>query len=479
LFVNVADILGNPVNSTFVTINTEWDNRVQLDQTVNDTSEANLQAFTFSDSNWNTSGPATATGITTAFHQRASSLAPTKEGNCYDPDNDGCDTYYTKFADAEEDIQEQILEYEGAEVIISGFAAGTVTIDLLPDIISNITNLEFLAPIDIDKLKFLLPGTTDEIGVIQATRNIIDTYKLTAQQTGSALGHNIKIELNTLEEDVEYNFIDSIEDSPVGGSNIVNYTVVDINNLVDESLYAIPFTPIPDPEGLDALIAGAELRSTVTIPGAGVKYFNNGLPLTDDSEIINQAVEILSGSVFSPGAIKASSADIELYGDVAVYEMRSIILKNVSNLIKGITIRRARPITINNSISQRKLFPHQLKDGRVYFFENTDVHLESVANLSNYTPSTDSPISIILRGGDLYIDGNINESGDPTPIGLIVMESNTDTNELTKGGHLYVHADVTDMVEVSIFADGPMFRYTSSVCFNSSDGLRETNFVDG
>lgn len=470
LYVNVADILGNPISPAFVTFNTDFNNKVQLDQTVNDTSPANL--ITPITTAWNTSGPATSGGITTAYHQRVSSIAPTKEGNCYDPDNDGCDVYYTKFA--EETIQDQILEYLGGSVTVTVPAVGTVTVNPLPFVGSNIKNLEFVAPVDIDKLKFVLPGTSEEIGVIQATRNTIDTFNVHAQETG-ALSGTIELELNTLEEDVEYNFIYSIDDSPVGGSNLLTSTANNLNEL--GKLFAIPFAPNPEAESLTAMLAGAEIKSTITIPAFGVKYFNNGLPLTDDSEIINQAVEILSGSVFSPSAIKASSeAEVELYGDVAVYEMRDRVLKDVSSLIRGTTTRSAGAVKIHDSMSKEDLLPHQLKDGRVYFFEDTDVYLESVDILSKFT---DSPISIILRGGDLYINGNINESGDPTPIGLIVLESNTDTKEDTKGGHIYVHADVTDMVEVSIYADGPMFRYVPGVCFNSTDGLREPNFVDG
>lgn len=477
LYVNVADILGNPIDPLFVNFNTEWDNRVQKDQTINDTSPGNL--ISIIETAWGTSGPATSGGVTTAYHQRVSSVAPTKEGNCYDPDNDGCDVYYTKFA--EETIQDQVLEYLGGSVTVTVPAVGSVTVDPLPFVGSTISNLEFAAPVDIDKVKYLLPGNPpEEIGVIQSTRNTIDTFKINASLKGASLGHNIKLELNTLEPDVVYNFIDNIDQSPAGGLNFKDLTVAAINALSNNELFAIPFAPNPDPEGLESYIAGAELRSTVTIPAFGVKYFNNGLPLTDDSEIINQAVEIISGSVFSPGAIKASSeADVTLYGDVAVYETRDRVLKDVTSLIKGITIPSVGTITINDATSESELQRNKLKDGRVYFFENTDVHLESVDVLHNFAPSTKDPISIILRGGDLYIDGNINGASVSGPVGLIALESNTDTNEDTKGGHIYVNANVTDMVEVSIFADGPMYRYVPGICFNSTDGLREPNFVDG
>lgn len=476
LFINVADILGNPVNPGFVTINTNWNDTVQKDQTINDTSEKNLGAI--GKSKWNTSGPKTTLGFGT-HHQEITSIAPTTEGNCYDPEGDGCDVYYAKFA--EDTIQPQLLTYEGGDVTITIPAVGTVTVNPLPIVNSAINNLEFVAPIEIDRAKFLLPGNPPkEISVIQSTRNAIDTFKITGIANGILPEHKISVELKSIENDVEYNFIDNIDASPVGASNIVTHTLASLNALANNELYAIPFTPSPDPNALATLVAGAELETVINLPSLDVKYYNNGLPLNDDSEIINQTVEILSGSIFSPGSIQAASdQEVTLYGDAAVYESRTSVLKDVSDLIRGTTITGGGTFTIDGTTSELALASNSLKDGRVYFFENTDVHLEDLSNLAGFAPSVDSPISIIVRSGDLYIDGNINELGDPTPIGLIALESSTDSAEATKGGHIYVHADVTDMVEVSIFADGPMYRYADGVCFNASDGLREPNFVDG
>ncbi|MFC1599886.1 hypothetical protein ACFL3T_02555 [Patescibacteria group bacterium] len=484
LFIHIADILGNPITDPSVTvdISTNWIDTIQRDQTIDDQSGLNLATSTYPrNTNGFTvnTGPATTTGgVIGSYYAPITSNAPTDEGNCYDPDNDGCDFYYREFADV--DIPEQKLEYLGGSVTITVPSLGSVTVDPIPFVTSDIRNMDFVAPIEIDNLSFMLPGNTPEpIGVIQATRNKIDTFNITAKKNGDASNESITLELTSLEDDVKYNFIDTINDNPFFGSNIKTLTYNTINALTDNEIYAIPFTPnLESAEDLLNLVAGAELRSTIEY--GSIKYYNNGLPRTDDSEIINQTVAILSGSVFSPGAIQASSeAEVTIYGDVAVYEMRTRVLEDVSSLIRGITIPSVGTFTIDDTTTETELANHSLKKGRIYFFEDTDVHLESMALLPDYAPSTDSPISIILRGGDLYVDGNINEFGDPTPIGLIVLESNTDTNEATKGGHIYVKNNVTDMVEVSIFADGPMYRYVDGICFNSTDGLREPNFVDG
>jgi len=482
LYVHVADILGNSINHPSITydLDLEWLDTVQLNQTVDDQSAGNLGAVDRPD----TLNPGqvrkfdfTSGGVLHSWYYEVKSIAPTDEGNCYDPDNDGCDFYYKEFA--EDEIADQTLEYLGGSLTLTVPTVGSVTIDPVPFVTNNIRTLEFAPAVEVNELSFLLPGNPPKpINVIQSTRNTVDTFEIGAVKRGNPGAEEITLELSSLEDDVDYNFIFSIDDSPLDGSNILNLTVQDINNFIDGKFYAIPFTPSPESaDDLLNMIAGAELKTTVNIPGKGLVYYSNGLPRTDDSEIINQTVEILSGSVFSPGAIKASSeADVELYGDVAVYEARDQINRDVSNLTKGVSVPNIGTITINDATSLSALEPHMLKNGRVYYFEDTDVELESIEQLKGH--SNNEPISIILRGGDLYIDGNINDSGNEVPVGLIVLESSTDSAEDTKGGHIYVNSLVTDMVEVSIFADGPMFRYVPGICYNTTDGLREPNFVD-
>ena len=130
------------------------------------------------------------------------------------------------------------------------------------------------------------------------------------------------------------------------------------------------------------------------------------------------------------------------------------------------------------SANAAELENYALKNGRVYYFNNRDVRIRNTAVLTNVEP--DRPITIIVEGGDIYVDSNI-DTGNA--IGLIALESRTDTSQATGGGHIYVRDNVTDMINVSIFADGPMFRYTTDVCFfwdNDGTGtpsLRAPNYV--
>jgi hypothetical protein len=252
------------------------------------------------------------------------------------------------------------------------------------------------------------------------------------------------------------------------------------SSLPSGEYYAIPF--VPDIQ-LAEQITGAMLRSTIEVFGTGgVKYFNNGLPRTDDSVILNQSAEIVSGSVFSPGAREVTTgAEVPLFGDRAVYELRTDILEDVSGLIRGIqpTDGTNSEFTIDAGVDETVLDDYALKDGRVYYFKNYDLHLESTDPLTSVVG--DRPITLIVEGGDIYVDTNI-DTGEA--FGLISLESRTDDSEATGGGHIYVRDDVTDMVEVSIFSDGPMYRYTDNVCFywgidsTGSEALRAPNFVE-
>lgn len=142
----------------------------------------------------------------------------------------------------------------------------------------------------------------------------------------------------------------------------------------------------------------------------------------------------------------------------------------------------ALPVTINDGTTPDTLYQNAFKDNRLYYFENQDVTVENLDNLIDV--ANGKPITIILKGGDLYIRNNIDY--DDNEFGFIVFESDEDNDQETKGGRIYIHADVTDMINVHMFSDGPVFRYNNSVCYytgtygptNNLTGLREPNFVD-
>ena len=499
LFVHVADITGTPVvdipGQVKVDIGTAWYDSVYLDQTVEDPTAPDDGKFS-SDNTGAVSKPgigandlvykadATTGGIPNSYHGAVRSIAPTDGGNCWDGDGDGsCYTgdgnyFYKNFG---EDIPDQKLEYEGATVTVTIIPTGeTWTESITPLGYAGGRVMEFLPIVDIPVLDFMLPGNPPRpANVIQATRNKEDVFNIRGQlNTPWAPGYRISLDLEQDNPDVYFQFIENLDDVPVAERPI---PPLEFNSTLPiGEYYAIPF--VPDIQ-LAEQITGAMIRSTIELFGSGgVKYFNNGLPRTDESVILNQSAEIVSGSVFSPGAKEVTKgAEVPLFGDTAVYELRTQILGDVSGLIRGIEpVQGANTeFTIDAGVNATVLDDYALQNGRVYYFKNYDLHLESTDPLTSVMP--DRPITLIVEGGDIYIDTNIDTD---EAFGLISLESRTDDSEATGGGHIYVRDDVTDMVEVSIFSDGPMYRYTDEVCFywgNDSTGtpaLRAPNFVE-
>jgi len=499
LFVHVADITGTPVvdipGQVKVDIGTAWYDSVYLDQTVEDPTAPDDGKFS-SDNTGAVIKPgigandlvykadATTGGIPNSYHGAVRSIAPTDGGNCWDGDGDGsCYTgdgnyFYKNFG---EDIPDQKLEYEGATVTVTIIPTGeTWTESITPLGYAGGRVMEFLPIVDIPVLDFMLPGNPPRpANVIQATRNKEDVFNIRGQlNTPWAPGYRISLDLEQDNPDVYFQFIESLDDVPVAERPI---PPLEFNSTLPiGEYYAIPF--VPDIQ-LAEQITGAMIRSTIELFGSGgVKYFNNGLPRTDESVILNQSAEIVSGSVFSPGAKEVTKgAEVPLFGDTAVYELRTQILGDVSGLIRGIEpVQGANTeFTIDAGVNATVLDDYALQNGRVYYFKNYDLHLESTDPLTSVMP--DRPITLIVEGGDIYIDTNIDTD---EAFGLISLESRTDDSEATGGGHIYVRDDVTDMVEVSIFSDGPMYRYTDEVCFywgNDSTGtpaLRAPNFVE-
>lgn len=496
LFVHVADITGTPVvdvpGQVDVEIITRWVDNVHLDQTVEDAGAPDDGRYA-ADNNGAVLKPGiagndltyeatpTTGGVPNSYYGKVTSVAPTDGGNCWDGDGDGsCYTgdenyFYKNFG---ENIPDQTLKYDGATVTITVIPTGEVWSEAIQPLgYPGGREMEFLPIVDIPTLSFMLPGNPPiAANIIQATRNKEDVFNI--QGVLNAVFSDpyvISLELEQDSPNVFYQFIETLEDVPVAA---VPDPLEFINpQLPSGDYYAIPF--VPDIQLADE-ITGAFLRSIVDLPNQGVKYHNNGLPRTDESVILNQSAEIVSGSVFSPGAKEVTTgAEVPLFGDAAVYELRTQILEDVSGLVRGFDIAGDGSELVVNSGSAAELANHALNDGRVYYFKNRDLRIRNLSVLTTVQP--DRPITLIVEGGDIYVDSNI-DTGNA--FGLIALESRTDSNEETKGGHIYVRDNVTDMVDVSIFSDGPMFRYTNNVCFywgvdgSGSDALRAPNFVN-
>jgi len=477
LFVHVADITGTPVlnipGQVQVDIDTIWNDNVHTDQTVEDAgAPAEGRYADNNDGAVNKPGvagndlvykaDATTGGIPNSYHGVAYSGAPTDGGNCWDGDGDGsCYTgdsnyFYKEFG---ENIPDQTLDYKGATVTITVIPTGEVWSETLTPLnYAGGRIMEFLPLLDIPVLNFMLPGDPPiAANIIQATRNKEDVFNIQGAMNAPYAGDfNLDIELVQDSPDVFFQFIEDLASVPVASTQFATLSFGK-PDLPSGEYYAIPF--VPDIQLADE-ITGAMVRSQILLEN-GARYYNNGLPRTNESVILNQSAQILSGSVFSPGAKEVTTgAEVPLFGDTAVYELRTQILEDVSSLIRGLdTVGDGSELVINSG-NAAEIATYALKDGRVYYFNNRDIRIRNLNPLTAVEP--DRPITIIVEGGDIYVDSNI-DTGNA--FGLIALESRTDTSDATGGGHIYVRENVTDMVDVSIFSDGPMFRYTNNVCF--------------
>lgn len=503
IFVNVADIAGSPIEDggdIDLDIVTNWEDSVGYDQVsgenVNHDTE-NGHAVrkpgigTYYDLAFIKS-KATSEGIEYAHHGVIFSSMPTDGGNCYDGDGDGsCYTgddnfFYKDFR--EETAPANTVDYLGADVTLTIPATGeSWTATVFPVGYPGGWRMDFLPHVDIPVFDYLAtPGDpSSAMSSIAAIRNKTDEFVLDGQENVSGGSYTVTLTLDSGTEDVDYVFIEDSESNPEDGESTLP-PITNINDL-DGTLLAFPFAP---DEALETTLPGASLHSMVDVgiltPGpTNPRYYSNGLPRGENSEVQSQAAEILSGSVFSPGATEAvQGSDVPLFGDTAVYELRTAILEDVSSLIRGANFDDviATSVTLDNGATPESLYKNSFKNGQFYYFENQDVTVQSLDPL--IAEAGGNPITITVKGGDLYIRNNIDYPEQE--VGFIVFESDDDPDQATKGGRMYVHSSITDMVNVHIFTDGPIFRYTDSVCYftgtygptNNLTGLREPNFVE-
>jgi hypothetical protein len=522
LFVHIADITGKIVYEgagLTVNITTTWKDTVKFDQTsttaenFSDNSNGPVKKpATISGQSLKVSSQSTTGGIKNSYWNVVRSAAPTDGGNCLDGDGDkscygGEGTGDFLYKDFGEGVTDNSLIYWGATITIIIDATGeTWTIPVLRPLENekNGKPMEFKPIVDILELNYLFTPGTPKSGLpfIQAIRNKVSEFFVDATDNKTTENYSVTFKLSTEEPDVNYVFIDDLETDPNKAESNFLINNDDAMPLDDKlktlnwQLLALPFSPSSE-ANFDQIVEGSKLTSVVNIknsvtPGADVTYYNNGLPRGDvPSKIQTQSAEIISGGVSSSGAKNVVvGSDVPLFGDTSVYELRSQILADVSGLIRGIPSgTNTSPVIICNpaipGCSPADLKENTFKGNRFYYFENKNVTIEDISMLVE--AGSDKPVTVVVKGGDLYIKNNVDMEGQE--FGFIVFESDdaVDSSGTTKGGRIYIHSDVTDLVNVHMFTDGPVFRYADNVCYywdhyKTSDGkpltgLREPNFV--
>jgi len=514
LFVHIADITGKIVNEgagLTVDITTTWEDTVKFNQTSTTTENFNNNSDgpvkkpgTINGQDFKISSQPTTDGIKNSYWNVVRSAAPTDGGNCLDGDGDsscygGEATGDILYKDFGKGVPDNSLIYWWATITIKIDATGeTWTIPVvrpLEPYEKNGKPMEFKPIVDIFELNYLFTPGNIKTGLpfIQAIRNKVGEFFINATDNETTESYSVTFELSTTEPDVKYVFIDDLESDTTKAESTF---LINNDDKLNWQLFALPFSPSLE-ANFDQIVNGSELTSVVKIKnsvtlGDDVTYYSNGLPRGDvPSEIKTQSAEIISGGVSSSGAKNVVvGSDVPLFGDTSVYELRSQILADVSGLIRGIPSgTTTSPVTICNPVtpgcSPADLKENTFKGNRFYYFENQDVTIEDINVLTDTADG--KPITVVVKGGDLYIKNNIDMANQE--FGFIVFESDdvVDSPSTTKGGRIYIHSSVTDLVNVHMFADGPVFRYADGVCYywdhyKTSDGkpltgLREPNFV--
>lgn len=491
IFINLADFNGNFLNSPDLTISitTSWNDNVQFDQTISATDpgyldpdnlkEHNVGPTTKAgiDGNKFSFGPIPTGGSVNTLYAPVTSTAPT-DLNCYDENKNGScadagDFYYKNFGSA---VPSQNLEYLGANVTFMLDHGGGVIESLthvLPPL--NYGWLGFIPPFELTTFNYLLDPNDLGSGVnyIESYRNKPDYFNIHLTQRSATTTPNTTLYLTTGSPDVEYGWIADLEAELPGTTT---------KSFEDGRNIAMPYAPAEEgDEVLAAKIEGAKAYSIIdyVLGGNTIKYYSNGIPRILDSVIINQSAEFLSGQVYSPGAIKVREGDVVTsIGDLATNELRNSLLRNIKRMT-------GNPPSLGGGkeIFEAGSAYSQYADGYIYYYKDTDVYISDLSWLSGIG----HPVTLVVEG-DVYIETNINSpaglgTAPGVDFGIVAFERESYTNEGDRGGRVYIKSNVTDMVNVYIYADHAMFRYTDDICYfiNSYGtglyGQKEPNFV--
>jgi len=503
-FIHVADMNGNPlVDGGAIKVNffTSMKDTVPFDQT-------SATASDFHDNNNGPTskpgigtnvftpppGPLTSGGVANSYYGKLTSYAPTSNMNCIDETGDGvCDFYYKDSSPVP--IPDHTLSYEGANVTVilsHGLPIGDEVLNfpLLPSLTTK--NTAFNPNIELTTFNKLFDPSKFSIFInyMLSFRNVVDYFDIQGGIKGKppAAGYSTMLYTDTTlstDPTVDYRWIKSTEDDITEGEKEIKYGGMPSPN----PMMAIPFS---SNETLAPLIQGLKVYSKVaykTPPGPTVQYYSNGLPRIPFSKIANQAA-VFEGPVYSPGG-KQVSSDVKVtpLGNLYTNDLRNKIYKNVSGLIGGLNENsnekiidlHGKEITFSTSNEYTKL-----GGGNTIYVKNGNLVLDSFDKFAG----TKDPITFIVEGGDIFVKPNINAPSplgpDPgVPVALIALE-NPDTDaadQLRIGGRIYAHSSVTDWIHTFIFADGPVYRYHTGICYFTDKydsglvGKREPNFV--
>jgi len=237
----------------------------------------------------------------------------------------------------------------------------------------------------------------------------------------------------------------------------------------------IRFTPYLEQEKTMDYTSGIGLESQISyVVGPPyfdtVSYYSNHLPRTDHS--IANPVAVIQGTLYGTGTTTQTGININGVGDNNTNIVKDTVYENVKKLV------RDQKITENNATISGNFNCNgctKIQDGTAT--DEEILYVKGDATISGNVTWTGYKV-LIVDGGNLYIDGNLYNSGDTkatqNKLGLVVIRNTGE--DLKDAGNIYVAPEVTNIQAFAVVW-GAVFSYDGE-SKTSITGHGEFNWAD-
>lgn len=191
--------------------------------------------------------------------------------------------------------------------------------------------------------------------------------------------------------------------------------------------------------------------------GQTINYFSSKLPRVQGTLVVNPVADI-SGNVYSTGVTNPqTNQEVRSLGDVSTNVLRDTISRNVENIVAGIEQPVGSAPTVNFwntnetegfeiSGAYASLLPDLFTGKPKVFYFTQDLHISNI--------DWEGERTFIVKGADVYIDGDIYSNTPSAKLGIIVLEDLA----TEVGGNVYIDPSVKN-IQANIFADGSVFSW--------------------
>ncbi|MCA9374575.1 hypothetical protein KC725_05445 [Candidatus Peregrinibacteria bacterium] len=247
----------------------------------------------------------------------------------------------------------------------------------------------------------------------------------------------------------------------------------------------LQLTPVFEDDGLGGCKEGiaesegenAYVYTEVEYQNAGqtIHYYSSKLPRVQGTLVVNPVADI-SGNVYSTGVTNPQTGqEVRSLGDVSTNILRDTISRNVETIVAGIEAPIGSAPAVNSwdggtdgfniSGAYASLLPDILYDKPKVFYFTQDLHINALDWVGERT--------FIVKGADVFIDGDIYSTTPSAKLGIIVLKDLSSGN----GGNVYIDPGVKN-IQANIFADGSVFSWRGNNAATDINGDGEPVWTD-